>query len=212
MKPNDIAMTALCGSRVFGLEESGSDWDYMALAMPGAGLTEDCFVKKTVDNADYFCVPLSSMLNLAACASPLVAPYYDSVVGGTNKPLMDFSTSHAAALAEIDPIATYLGALAQAESYLAAPGLERTYRIAVRLLGMMWCRYYTGDLLSARQLTDAWRARYFAAKRGELSAADILVWYEQLNTPSIRRYFESEPVNRTLHEEYKRLINTILEG
>lgn len=208
----NFAITACCGSRLFGLEEDGSDKDYIALVLPLGEAPVGMPVKASCDGADYFCHRLDDMRNIVACASPLIAPSYDSVTGGSSQRLREFWTGNAAALAEIDPIATYLGALAQAESYLTTPGLERTYRIAVRLLGMMWCRYYTGDLLSARQLTDTWRARYFAAKRGELSAADIWAWYEQLNTPSIRRYFESEPVNRTLHEEYKRLINTILEG
>lgn len=211
---NDFAVITLGGSRLFDLEEDGSDHDFEAILTgeTATKLSDERFSKIQIDGNDYFCIPLSAMLELGACASPLVVPTYDKVCGGSNQTLMDFWTSNAVGLADIYPLATYRRALAQVESYLTTPGLERTYRIAVRLLGMMWCRYYTGDLLSARQLTDTWRARYFAAKRGELSAADILVWYEQLNTPSIRRYFESEPVNRTLHDEYKGLINTILEG
>lgn len=212
MERKNFVITACCGSRLFGLEEDGSDKDYIALVLPSEGTPEGMPAKAEQDGADYFCHRLDDMRDIVACASPLIVPSYDSVTGGSSQQLREFWEGNAAALAEIDPIATYLGALAQVESYLTTPGWERTYKIAVRLLGMMWCRYYTGDLLRARQLTPTWRERYFAAKRGELSAADILVWYEQLNTPSIRRYFGNEPVNRGLHEEYKILINKILEG
>ncbi len=211
MEKSNFALIAQVGSRAYGLDDAASDHDYMALlAGDKTGLTPGWFLPVLVDDDDYYCLHLSDMLDLATCASPLVAPYYDSVTGGSSEILKTFWVTHAAALADIYPLATYHTALEQSEAYLLRPERPRAMRIAIRLLGMMWCRYYTGDLLSARQLTQVWRERYFAARRAEMTAADIQPWFEQLQAPSIRRYFEMQPVNRALYEQHKQVINTVL--
>lgn len=213
MQKDDFTLISFCGSRLFGLEEDASDYDYMALAVNAEQeLISDQFKQIQLEDGDYFCMNLRDMLTIENCASALVAPDYDSVLGGSSQTLKDFWAGHAAALADICPLATYNSALAQTEIYLERFQQPRALKVAVRLLGLLWCRYYTGDLLPARQLTPVWRERYFAAKRGEIGAAEIKTWYDQLCAPSIRRYFEAQPTNLALHEQYKAIINTVLEG
>ena len=167
--------------------------------------------KERDGEADYFITSLDRFNYIEMCASPLIAPSYDSVIGGNSEELKNFWKNNSSDLADICPFSTYQSSIKQSEFYLTTAGREHSYKIAVRLIGMMWCRYYTGDLLSARQLTKEWRDRYFSAKRGELSSTDIMVWLDKIRTPSIKRYFNNEYKNIELHDQFKIIINNVLK-
>lgn len=210
---NKFALTAMVGSRLFNLNAIDSDYDYLAIEYKNESkdVIEGRQAKERDGEIDYFITSLDRFNYIEMCASPLIAPSYDSVTGGNSEELKNFWENNCSSLADIWPISTYQSAIEQTEFYLTTEGLEYTYKIAVRLIGMMWCRYYTGDLLSARQLTKEWRDRYFSAKRGELSSTDIMVWLDKIRTPSIRRYFNNEYKNIELHDQFKIIINNVLK-
>lgn len=210
---DDFVLISKVGSKLFSLDTDSSDSDYIALTCGDSNYNfhETIQIKQSNGFDDYFISPLDSFNSIIVCASPFVAPSYDAIIGGSSDRLKNFIRKNSNALADIYPLVTYNDALNMAEFHLALNDVKRSYKIAVRLLGMMWCRYYTGDLLSARQLTPEWRDRYFAAKRGELDASDIMAWYNKLNTPSIQRYFSNEPKNTALHDQYKKIIDQVIK-
>ena len=204
-----IIIAALGGSRLFGLETDTSDEDYFIMVFPDDSLVlgEEKEVHK--ETVDYFVHRIDTMYELEACASPLVVPTYGSAVYG-NGDMIRFWNENAERLANISPATTYNNAIGYARKIIDEKSVK-ALKICSRLIGMMWCRYYTGDMLSARYLPEKWRSRYFAAKNGEAGIEDVKGWLDEIRTPSIQRYFSLEPINYELHNEYCQLINSILE-
>ena len=199
---------ALCGSKVFGLEQQNSDDDYIILNRSIENYS-GIPIKTSSDNKDYFLIPLDEMLNIKACASHLIAPSYDCCISGYDG-LCEFWNSKSKELADIFPESTYGGVVLDVEGFCDS-NLSETFKICARILGMIWNRYYTGEMLSSRTLSDMWKNRYFKAKDGYVNTKEVKGWLEEITTPSMRRYFALEPVNYELHNEYCQLINSILE-
>lgn len=201
-------ITALCGSRLWGLDTETSDRDYIVVAA-GDGAKKipyGSIVPEKRDGVDYFLVRLDTFYEIAACASPMVAPSYDAVVASEAPLLREFWKRYPAQLADIYPYATYQIALEQVENHLDA-GRERCYAACARLLGLICGRYETGDMLAARQLPQVWRERYFAAKAGDVTGADVAAWLQSCKTASYRDYYETQWANRALYDQYRHIID-----
>lgn len=202
----------ICGSKAFGLDTEGSDTDFLSIVscadetlMPHG---QQVHVKTLT--GDYFLARLDDMYQISGCASPLVAPYYNAVCQYENALLYQFISNNNYVLAEIAPNCTYRIVLNQVERYLE-DARESAYKICARLLGLMWGRYYIGDMLSARNLSDLWRRRFFDGKYGIAGKKDVEKWLQELKTRSIRDYFSIQPANYTLHDQYKLVIDQVLK-
>lgn len=210
MDINSFLLISKAGSTLFRLETAKSDVDFFALSVPQESISIGQEIEsRDEDNNNFFIHRIDTMLNINACASALVVPTYDAAFSG-NKGLLSFWRNNSDKLADISPVSTYNSTLDQVSTYVGA-SIIKSYKVCARLIGMMWCRYYTGDMLSARYLPEKWRERYFSARNGNASVNDVKSWLDEICTPSIKRYFSLEPINYELHNEYCQLINTILE-
>ena len=148
-------ITAKCGSHLFGLDTENSDKDYLSLVIP----VENEQMEMIKDGKDYFFHDISWFCDIKACASPLIVPSYDAVVSHSDKELFKFWRENSAQLADIFPNATYLTAINEIERFLEEEQ-TRAYKVCVRLMGLIWGRYHTGNMLAARNLTELWQKRY----------------------------------------------------
>ncbi len=200
-------ITAKCGSHLFGLDTENSDKDYLSLVIP----VENEQMEMIKDGKDYFFHDISWFCDIKACASPLIVPSYDAVVSHSDKELFKFWRENSAQLADIFPNATYLTAINEIERFLEEEQ-TRAYKVCVRLMGLIWGRYHTGNMLAARNLTELWQKRYFEAKDGTVSKVELLQWLQACKTRSIQDYFDTQGANFTLHKHYRKVIDDILEG
>ena len=207
----DSLLLTACGSNGFGLETHESDHDYIALVSPGdyPDLPLDTATKQRVGDTDYFLHRLDAMTSLPYCTSPLIAPYYGNGTTGTCSTLREFWARNAAALMDLAPGLTYDAALRDTGWYLDNE-YEHGYHVAARHIGLLMCRYETGSMAEAVKLNELWRERYFAVKNGTAGLPELREWLAQATTDEVRTYFESQPVNTALFEEYRALVEHIL--
>lgn len=205
-------ITALCGSRAYGLELENSDLDRMSFVFDDGTLDfpDDTSLHIKDELGDHFLNRLESLYQIGWCASPYVAPHIDNVLEHSSKVLSDYWTENGSGLADISARITYESSIMQVEWYLDN-NYEVAYKNSAKLLGLMWGRYYLGDMLSAKNFSEVWKERFYAAKAGSVSKSNVESWLQELKTRSIQDYFSIQPVNYALHDQYKLVIDQVLK-
>ena len=79
-------------------------------------------------------------------------------------PLKNFGQKTPLLLADISPNSTYRMTIETVEDFIGR-GEDRYHKISVRLLGLIWCRFYVGNMLQAKFFPDFLRNRYYDAKK-----------------------------------------------
>ena len=110
---------------------------------------------------------------------------------------------------DIAPNITYQCIMSEVRQYINRRCVEE-YPTAVRKLGLLMCRYETGRMIYAVKLNGLWRDRYYAMKRGDVGIDELMQWYEEINSDSIKMYFEGIPDNRDLFLEWQNVVKTII--
>ena len=201
----------MCGSRLFGLETELSDKDFIGFVggQDAEIVTEDHPYQVKDGVFDYFLHRLDSCLSLDYCASPMIVPSYDSVFDYEDTSVKEFWAENSSALADISPNSTYRMTIETVEDFIGR-GEDRYHKISVRLLGLIWCRFYVGNMLQAKFFPDFLRKRYYDAKNGTIGEREIKLMLEECETNTFRRYFSNCPRNQEIHDQYKKIIDTVL--
>lgn len=211
----DLLVTSRCGSSLFNLHDPNtSDNDYFALVnSPNINEISTKVMSYTKYNDDdLFYSPITAMYDIRSCASCLIVPSYDAIVSYTSEPLYNFHKSNAIELAEIHPGATYHSALNTIKMYIDTNRVGR-FNICIRLIALLWTRYYLDSFLTARDnIPEFWRERYFRAKEGNMSISEVKKYLDEIKTLTIVKFYTNQPINYALHDEYKSIIDKILEG
>ena len=211
----NFLVTSPCGSKLFGLDNDKSDYDYLSIITTNNTNYYDLdryIVLNPDDNIDIFCHNLLSMYNIKYCASPLIIPSYDSIAYYNSSILNEFWLKHNVGLSEIYLNSTYHLTIEQVNHYIDLEYITG-YSVAVRLIGLMWCRYFTDNIFQARDnFADIWVDRYNLAKSGDVSTSELKNFLGEIQTPSIARFYESKIANYELHDQYKVVIDKIIEG
>lgn len=205
------------GPKVFGLELNNYDYDWLHL-ISGT----DIFIKgklyKNPENvpllSDYsneFVLRTDSFYNIAVCSSPIIVCLYDQVRGGESDILKNFISSNSRELSEIDIYSTYKTIIKDAQKSILEYYPYKYSGTAIQL-GLLQCRYFTDHFFDARHLPIDWKARYYSAKAGKVELSEVKSWINEVNTPSIDKFFRSRSSQNTkLHDEFKKVLDQVLK-
>lgn len=209
----EFLITTKCGSRAFNLQDDDSDYDYFSIINTPDESYGDInrWNEIWIDNKDYFCLHISSLYDIAVCGSPLIVPYYDSIVSYNSEVLYNFWLNNSSDLSEINLWSTYNTTINQV-SYDLGRKSEKSYSICVRLIALIWCRYFVKDILTAKNLSSVWVDRYKKVKSGEFGFSEVSSYLEEIKTKSFLDFYRSQPINYSLHDEYKKILDQILGG
>lgn len=72
---------------------------------------------------------------------------------------------------------------------------------------MLQARYYVDNFLDAKN-----NINYFLPKNCNNDFVDVKKNFKELNTETFLRFFKNQPINYTLHDEYKKVVDGILKG
>lgn len=211
-----IDLIARCGSRIYNLEEEKSDYDYLNLVSSSDVSRYEkgiCYNNPRIDNiipeSDIFRIRTDSFYEFESCAGALMIHLYDQTCGGDSMILRNFWKMHCKELAEISLRISYLSTL-QEVNYDIEYERTQKFRICARMLGLMYCRYYTNHIFEARKLSTEWKSRYWRAKENKVDVLEVKAWVEEVSTPSIREFYLNQSDNILLHDEYKKVLDKVL--
>lgn len=211
----NFLVTATCGSKLFGLDNDKFAHSYLSIIItdtPSYYDLKQSIVLEPYPNTNIFCHNLLSMNNINYCASPLIVPSYDAIVSYNSPLLNKFWLNNSIKLSEMNLNVTYQIAIEQANYYIDNE-YTAGYGLSIRLIGLMWCRYFTDNIFQARDnFADIWVERYNLAKSGDISTSELKNFLSEIQTPSIARFYEYQNANYELHDQYKLLIDSIIEG
>jgi len=213
-------ITARCGSRIYHLEHENSNYDCFTLVSgPNASIYEPDFPYHILpvylpeeDNyLNRFTFRTDSFYSIHMCANALISPLYDKSYEGESQILKDFWNENSYELAEISPYITYSSSITEVTSDIENKRSSK-YSICARMIGLMWCRYYSNHIFSARDhLTREWKNRYWLAKAGKVTEREVKSWLDEITTQSFKDFYLNQPVNTQLHDEYKKVLDKVLE-
>lgn len=207
-------LIARCGSRLYGLEQEKSDYDYLHLVSGNNASKYDkevCYQDNDTSTTvlDNFLIRTDSFYSINSCAGPLIIHLYDQTDNGESMILRNFWRVHNKELAEIALYTSYLATFHEVESDIAHDRVGK-FAVCARMLGLMDCRYYTNHIFEARKLSPKWISRYWKAKGERVTLDEIKSWVDEVKTPSIQEFYRNQPVNTHLHDEYKKVLDKVL--
>ena len=160
-------------------------------------------------HGDFFFHRLDSCFSMDYCASPMIVPSYDSIWDYEDISLKEFWEKNSSALADISPNSTYKMSIEIVEDFLGR-GEIRYYKTSVRLLGLIWCRFYVGNMLQSKHLPQHWKECYFDAKNGYIGDKEIRIMLQECKTNTFKKYFSNCSHNKEIHDKYKQVIDAVL--
>lgn len=165
----------------------------------------------TENNIEYMSFSLDSMYDIKKCASPLIVPGYKNIISYNSKILYDFWKENYHNLMDIYPNFTYRSSINQVESFLDM-NMESAFGVCAWLLGIIWFRYYSGNMELAINTPEHWRDRIERCNSGLVTKLEVSDWLMSCKNISISTYFSNQYENISLHDKYKKIIDKLIEG
>ena len=154
---------------------------------------------------------LRDEIGIGLCSHPSLISAYDSSLETAYPDLRNFIVGNVGALSEISPCMTYVHTIAGAKETIT--NWDKTKALFfIRYMGMVWARYYIGNFLESRMLTNTiWEERYQAILNDEIGSKQFAEFLKEIDNTNYESYYCTLATDYELYDSYKSILINIMK-